>query len=104
MHVLFYVVLQNVPWSSIQDATNKSVIELAEERGLTWLVEEFRLRGMIICESSTNEDWVRADPLWDKQQVVSKSYNHSHKRITVLHKSLCFNTGLRANTADVMSV
>ena len=64
MHVIF-----DVPWSSIQDATNKSVIELAEEQSLTWLLEEFRLRRMI-CESAPKEELERADPLWDKQQVV----------------------------------
>ena len=55
---------------------------------------------MIICESAPNEELERADPLWDKQQVVSKSYNHSHHTFV----SLLLIRVLNAKTADVMSL
>ena len=49
--------------SKTQDATNKSVIDLTKENGLTWLIEEFQTRGMNICESATNNVGERADPV-----------------------------------------
>ena len=55
---------------------------------------------MIICESAPNEELERADPLWDKQQVVSKSYNHSHHTFV----SLLLIRVLNTRTANVMSL
>ena len=58
---------------------------------------------MIIGESAPKEELERADP-YDKQQVVSKSCNHSHRHSSHTLFSLLLIRVLNAKTADVMSL